>query len=538
MGLVAIEVSILTGSGSFQGSKANLTHYSSSEEATPLAAGDSRGGVGTVEFGATEEPETKWLNGSDIELIDTGNGVVRGRIRNLSSSNLQARISADSLLALTNVERQSGPFVGTLEDGFRNMASLAGLEGSVQVQASLASRAVVWPGWSGNLWHNLKLMCQAEQVEISAVYGRIVLREARSNTSTLMRQSDSSWNISTRAAARAVEVNYYNTEYRSSGMFYPVASSQSEPSVYTVSAGETLDPILITVDGWIETLDQPVALSSIGPDYAGTSAYVVTGNDGLVIPPAQWADWGGSVTVSIGEDSSQLSIQVQGPTAPDAQQYSPYRLAMSSGANIHYPALYISGSGLFTDVETLTLYTGASGDNTQEEIGITVESPWIRTREQAYRAGMLTVAQFTSSSFSVQGSAVRMNREGSGSEFANPPISAFNEAAGVATIADFNAEWAGQTFADFNDFWRSTVIDQYDNQQFGNVAGSRIRREDAWHRVLTAQVGPGGTSFTAEIDTLISDFNAQFAGESISDFNQRWTGKLFREFDVRPLMEA
>lgn len=532
-----IEIEITSGSGRFAGLKSNITSYSQTEEATPLAAGDSSGGVGTLQFGAIETPESPWLQGAHIDLRDTGNGLTRGIVRNISSTDGPLSVNADSIISLSNVTRYIAPFDGTLGDAFEYYLSLVDITTDFLVDISIASRPVVFPGGNSDVWLWLKQMCVAQQVEIALVYGNIVLRPARANTSNIVRATTLGWAIDSRSAARTVEVNYYNSAHVTDAIVYPVPS-QPDPSILQVDANEELAPVIITLDTHLSSVNQPTQVTAISPNpYTGTTGqYVVVGNDGLPIPPAQWTANGGSLTVEIGEQPNQLIIRLKGSSDT---QYAPFRIAESSGDSTFYSALYITGDGTQTTKDSIILHTGASEGTTQQLVGVTVDNPLISTRSQAATAGLLAVNMYAGTKLTMSGTAVRVNRAGSGGQYAGPTIALFNAntTGDRPAISDFNTYWTGKTFSEFNDYYNSLVTSNYDNQQFGNAAGSRIRYRDAYYRMTSATITQEAlTNMAAIRDTIIADHNETWDGQTIAEWNAEWAGRTFNEYDVRPLM--
>jgi hypothetical protein len=45
-------------------------------------------------------------------------------------------------------------------------------------------------------------------------------------------------------------------------------------------------------------------------------------------------------------------------------------------------------------------------------------------------------------------------------------------------------------------------------------------------------------SYSAERDTIISEFNYSWAGKTFAQFNTQFTGKLFEDFAVIPLWQT
>src|SRR5690606_34728149 len=96
--------------------------------------------------------------------------------------------------------------------------------------------------------------------------------------------------------------------------------------------------------------------------------------------------------------------------------------------------------------------------------------------------------------------------------------------------------WSGQTIDQFRQYMFLQVQDNFENQVFGNVSGARVRYRDAWYRIRSAGVTQDGIQgASAERDTLISDFNAEFDGVTFADWNSIFDGMKFEDYALIPL---
>lgn len=118
----------ITGVVSGRSKPLDIASYSVTEDATPLAPGDSAGGVGRISLsaraiitGALQE-RTATLVGHTVTLTDSqsqsetpfmGRGSISGKITSCSQPGERASFEADSLLSRLNVERTATPFFGT-----------------------------------------------------------------------------------------------------------------------------------------------------------------------------------------------------------------------------------------------------------------------------------------------------------------------------------------------------------------------------------------------------------------------------------------
>jgi hypothetical protein len=109
---------------------------------------------------------------------------------------------------------------------------------------------------------------------------------------------------------------------------------------------------------------------------------------------------------------------------------------------------------------------------------------------------------------------------------------------GNATVDEFNTFFSGQTVAQFNAFWEDRVRDSLINQAFGQVVGSRLRKDDAFYRVESTITTPEAVQYELRNDTLVQDINAFFVSNGIStvaDFNAWYAGCRAVDFTNTPL---
>lgn len=108
---------------------------------------------------------------------------------------------------------------------------------------------------------------------------------------------------------------------------------------------------------------------------------------------------------------------------------------------------------------------------------------------------------------------------------------------GGTTVANFNTRYGLlSSIAEFNAEWQTDVENQFQTQAFGNAPGARVLHEDAYYRIESAQYNPVTVSYSAKMDTIVSDFNAVWPGGSVvTDFNELFEGMLVRDFNTIPL---
>ena len=493
----------------------NQAGYSVTEDSTPLDPSDSSGGVGQFTVGISEEDvatNPRFLRKKTATLVDGSQGTTTGVVRGVSGANGDLTLTVNSRMAQLAVQRTAAPFVGTLEDAFTYYLSLVDITSGLVVDDSIADRPVTFIGWVGNVWDYMKKMAAAEQVEVSLVSNNVVLRPLRERIAENYRNSSVNWGADEGQLARSVEVYYYEGGYDASGLAYPTGGWGEDVPIFTVNANETQE-FNIPLSVSLMSIDQPTCVDWVDRYHESSSVYAVSGNDGLVVPNAQWIAEGGSVTVAINEDTRSITVTVVGSSNAE---YSPYRIAMPSGTSDFYSSLRLVGEGVFYEKKLLTLYTGVDHDDVTEEVGVTVDNEFITTLEAAYHCGLWTLKRYGGPRNTINVTTNGVNRIGETGSYTYPTIDQINPTLG-ATVADVNTAWTGMTVADVNALWAAITADGFENQAFGNIAGARVRHEDAWFRVRTATNEPEGISYTAEDDTVISDFSDIWAPVYLSE---------------------
>ena len=105
-----------------------IIDYTVTEDATPLAPGDSSGGVGQINITGRAvlngpiKDRTAIISGRDVQLVDDtgiedtpflGRGTIFGKITSISQPGERIALSADSLLSRLHVDRDAAPHFGS-----------------------------------------------------------------------------------------------------------------------------------------------------------------------------------------------------------------------------------------------------------------------------------------------------------------------------------------------------------------------------------------------------------------------------------------
>lgn len=509
----------------------NIIHYTSVEDATPIDPGSNAGGYGQISWELESWPLARRLLNTDIALADNERGRSSGVVRNVSGGLSRATVTADSEVGKLHVVRSVQPYSGSLSGLFQYYLDLAGIYSELDFQAQ--DRTVHVPGFYGIVWDHVKYVTSAFQVELALVGDNVVVRELRTLEAEIDFLTDISYEVQTQTSAIAVAVNYYNNHKITKGEVYPIPGE--EPSIQSVEAGETVEWD-IELHASLSHVYQPVCSINVGPGNRSGSdgVYTVVGNDNLPIQPKQWTDNGGKLEVILHADTSVVTVKVTGADIP---HLSPFRIAESAGGH-DYNSLHITGDGVAWKEQTLLLYTGADPLQTSEELGTTVSNPYISTPSQAMFTGQHTAASLSGAAIRIRGSATTINRitNDRGQVVATlGDVDFVHSQEGISTGPQFNTKYAGQSLQDFDDNWRDMFLDEFQNQVFGNVAGARIKIDDAYYRITSATITPSQIDFEAEMDTTIADFNEVWDNISTEEFNRVYDGASLGDFSMAPL---
>ena len=534
-------VRISIGSYTFQASS-----YLVREDATPLAAGDSFGSTGTIEF-VVPQPDydlpgsqlTAWKRlttvgpeffiDMDVRLADSRKGFTLGTVNGIRANDDGTfTFSCVSRLDKLNVYGvQAQPFIGTLDDAFEYYLSLANVTTDLFVDDSVASREVVLPGWNGELWYHLKQFAVAQDLDLSLVSGVILLRPIRAREATRGRDISRARDISAGTLAQFVEVYQYNNEEITNELVYPPGGWTNDVQVLNVNAGET-EEYTLELSASVSSIQTPSFETSVAPEYGATSVYTVVANDGLPISEAAWDDYGGSLTITINPDTVTLNVKIVGPlglptsTGEEATQFS---IALGSDTTGNrYSTLRIVGTGVRYNKVKHRVRTCVPPERAATEVGVTIDNPFISTVQDRYRAGVRAARKYAGYVPGLSGRVTAINRRGDTGVAVYPKYSevqtALETALGTPTYADVETYYTVtnslSTYRAVRDFWFSTVQDDYTNQVFGNVNGARVfdKKSRRWYRIRSATVTADGIDFQADDDLTHSDIETFHAAAS------------------------
>jgi hypothetical protein len=267
------------------------------------------------------------------------------------------------------------------------------------------------PGFSGGVWDNIKTLLSLHRMD--CWYEDNLLKTGLRDTTPRYTPDFHSISTTVRTTneARNIVVNNYQqvASYMVPQVFFKATT------VYQVATAE-VQTFTVQTDHSIDRVFNPVCVSGISPyPYtSGAGQYVITGSDGYIVSPAWWAANGGNLTVATTANEGELSITIKGPDYDSVR--APYRVSEGDAGR---PALYITGTGLASNKEVLTIPTG--NPKAALDVGTTADFKFITNRLLAYNAAaMISLAyaapdvQFKISEAKINGKSSQLSRKTTG----------------------------------------------------------------------------------------------------------------------------
>lgn len=518
--------------------------YRVSESSTPLAGGDSSGAVGVIELDIQTPratiPYPFLLSEKELEFIDTSRGSTIGTIRQVTNnraSNFPWHITANTRLGDFNIEVQALPISGTLEAAFEYYCALANIDSDIRVDPAIASTPVDFPGWKGNLWQHMKMMATGIGADLNLISNVVILRPVRQFVALTDRETDAAPTVDNTDLALKQEVIWYDTQHVSSGLIYPPGGWNDEVRVLSVNAGQTVETIL-DVPASITSLEQPVAMASVDPHYSASSVYTVVGDDNIVIQPAQWAAYGGSLSVAVSEDTRSIVVTMVGAEGLYQINGSPmktFRIALSAGtSDSTYSTLRIVGDSIQMNEQSLILPTGVEAWRTGQEFAPTIDNVFMNTLDDAYSAGVRGARRHSGKTVSLSATVTAVNRRGERGTANYPPYSYAQAQWDALNYGQVKTANAGLTYATIKADFYADVQDDFDNQVFGNVVGARYfdRGSARWYRVRDATTEFGTMNIECDDDLLFGDVQTRFDALTYGQVATHFTGRSYYEANL------
>lgn len=487
----------VTGSGNFK--DASLISFSYSEDASPVDPYGLNGGTGQVTASVVAEQDargTRVAINNLVELSDEEFGDVSFTVRKVSINENLATVVGETIQSKLNVERTARPQGSdaggyTLASVIYDYCALCDVVPNFEpgLEAKLDLINVDFIGWQGNVWEYLKMLCAACPIdeddntllEMYVQNDELWFREGLTSPVGLSRyDSDESVEIDSYDAAQEVTVYKYATQYKADALIRQEGAENSGfANLENVSITDSMqvsanEKIVrrVKVNASLETVNQPVPVFSItSVPYTGvTGEYVIVGKDGLPIQPSQWLAQGGLLEVGITENPNEIEITIVGANFPDLE---PFRIGVEASDGQDYPALYITGTGVFFERTQHTLLTGAAPSTNVSAPSI--DNPFITDDNKLWTRGVAAGQAIAGPKYQLNQSIARGGEFGS---LIGSTISAFDTKFRVTsasfsqsgttitanrhvTFADFDAAWDGTTFAQFNDIMDGISFDEF-----------------------------------------------------------------------------
>jgi hypothetical protein len=498
----------LTGNGSVQ--EGSLISYSYSEDVTTLDPSNLDGGTSQMSVAAVavdgdkvglSHPNSRLLINNTMLLSDSDSGEITFNVSKVSTNEAGiVSIVGDSVMARLNKIVTAEPYGSiegyTLLGAFEYYAELAGFavsEGNLifedGLDPELEGTLVNFLGFTGNLWEHLKMLCSAIQqdIEMYSLGDALVFRKAKTTVASYGDSDISSKSIDIDMIDAAQELTIYNyaTEYKVDAIVRDTSGSRDELFVANdnvsiadslqVDAGETLVK-RFTINASLDYVNQPVAADAIIPlPYidGGVGIYTIAGNDGIFVKASEWVGQGGSLTVALTDNPSEIEITVIAPpsvtmpTSDDPETEvtnAPYKIGVEVAGDTEYPALYITGSGVFYQKTAYTIKTGASSEYTTKENAPEIDNPFITNLSAMYKRGTLAAQALCGPNIVLSETVPKAQpfgdtpgklRVSDSNKFRLTSVSYTQDGTTVtgkpsAQISDFNATWTGLKFSDFS----------------------------------------------------------------------------------------
>lgn len=547
MATTAAKFSITSGRGKFRGRATDISTFSATEQAVPLDPSSTAGNVGTLTVGLVEESGSRLLYENTVKLEDNYRGKLEGQITQVTSNdsrwanNPDLQWGEDGVLGLDIadkmnllvVDRRAYPFTGTLAEAIIYYLSLVGIDSAneYKIDETLEEIDVDLPGWYGEVWLNLKRLAIAYNLDISQVSGYVYFRPIRQYEAVIARDSQRQWSIGAGKMAASIEMTYFNNVYREDTLVYPLGGwseniDDASGFMGALEAGETQVKTIPTPNVSLLSIEQPVVQNFVDRYENDSSVYAAIGGDGLPITAAQWIAGGGSLTVEIGEDTQSIVVTVR---APEAVEFAPYTIAVGSGNGNTYNSLRLVGTGVIQTPVTKTYVTGVPEDKVSQDVIQINDNEFITDVDQFHLLMSRALAAYSLPAQKVSTTASYINKRGQTGEIVSQTINYVDAYYSGYTIDQVDAMWAGDSIDDNTAFFQNMLIDNFDNQVFGNLGGTRVPLRDNYYRITNASVTPSTLSYDAEYDTLLDDFDSKYVGKTINEVDSLFSGYTLDE---------
>lgn len=517
-----MSVKLINNDGSGAVADSSPISFSYSEEVTSLEPSKLDGGTSQVNVTALSvrgdkvgdtHPDSKLLINNSMSLVHSESGQVNFNVKRAAVTQEAVALVGDTIQSRLNVERTAAPHGGsgyTLLSAIEYYCSLVDLSvagGNLVFEDDIDTAMDLIPvnfiGWKGNVWEHLKMLAAAVSISAADNIGfefyvnedTLNFRQAKTTAADFNQKDLISQSISVDAfdASQDLQINNYNTVYGVNRVVQDIsldkysltsdAQGATTGDAFQVNAGESLTK-RITINASLETVNQPTAVDGIlpfpYPQSGSTGQYAIAGADGIFIKATQWVGQGGSLKVSLTENPLEIEVTVVAPpkngleniTGGGALSFEPYKIGVETTGSIDYPAIYITGTGVFYNKVLETIQTGAPSEYAPRQTAATIDNPFITDMNATYTRGVAAAQVVCGPNVSLSESTSTIEPFGAtpgkirtveSNKYRIQSVSYGVDDTGItavpcASFTDFEAKWDGLTFADFT----NTALDPAD----------------------------------------------------------------------------
>ncbi len=490
-----------TGNGKFTtGQQGNvISSYSIAESATATSVTNLAGEIPTlsvagkrnsVETQGATHPSSLLLLDNQITIEDSQRGTFTGRIVDVNVNLDSVSISAQSAFEPLNATYSADSYDGTVGGALEYYFSLAGIT-SVDIDASLYAINVVYPGWSGDLWTNLKMLCVSVSAEMYVIDGVIFVAPRGQKTFNMNNTSSYSLDIIMPKEVKKSIFTLYDTSWVTNGIAKMYGANDNAESIDFNEKKEI-------------AIETPIALNSVNtPEYLGfppityidytqedavgttpadypNGFYALRDKNGRILPASVVSLAGVSIVPSVSEDNPfEIILTVNGP---NIQYNTPWTFEFSD----KYPALMLTGTGAYAKSRQVPFGTGLGTGDAETTYD---SNPFLAGKKALYNTAYYANQLLGGPKLSIS-LATDIIREAEGQEFGFLPGAIFEwegskyrvenvsynyasislTASQYVTFDDFNTLWAGRTITEFNDLMFDPIANPNEYMKYSDLA--------------------------------------------------------------------
>jgi len=509
---MSVKLSI-TGNGKFSTTNQSdvVISYSLSEGATPTAPVDTSGEIPNLGISGESNdiqtlgqthPSSKLLLNNTLEFTDSVRGVFNGKIVSSSLSNNIASINAQSRFELLNSVKKADVFIGNLSEAFGYYLELGGLNSTdYEIDSSLESIDVIYPGWNENVWVQLKLLCATTKVEMYFQENKVKVAPVAAKEFILKNSQTESFSAEIPGSTKSFYSTLGKTTYIQDGILKAFAPGEDAGKVEPNEVKEEIVPVQFSITP--DSLNQPeyttvlpelyriyVEKDSLGtvPTEYPNGFYCFCDKNGKRVPEQSVINSGAGIELETTDNPFEIKVKIIGP---NSESDTPWSLDFVAGSD-STPALMITGSGIRVKRTEYFFPTGADEGDEEKRFAY---NPFIIDKDYLYS------------------SAARSSQKLSG-----PNVS-------IALSTD--------------------AIDEAGGQEFGFASGAIIDWDKSKYRIASATYSYGSVSIDASQYVTFDNFNETWNGLGFDEFTDIMfdsetnpdEAMSFNDFAVIPLME-